>query len=98
MPALPPGLSQARISLAPYINQSPYCIPETFSAASAYTLFQTLGLRHLLVTRGADVAGIITRKDLLGCPLQATGHGTGSSSDTESDGDRQSGGSQEGLI
>nr|GMD66106.1 chloride channel protein CLC-D [Ipomoea batatas] len=47
------------IDLAPFINPSPYIVPEDMSLTK-------LGLRHILVVpRASRVIGMITRKDLL---------------------------------
>ncbi|KAG5587794.1 hypothetical protein H5410_048228 [Solanum commersonii] len=54
------------IDLAPFLNPSPYVVPEDMSLTKVYNLFRQLGLRHLLVVpRPARVIGIITRKDLI---------------------------------
>ncbi|CAH9136647.1 unnamed protein product [Cuscuta epithymum] len=54
------------IDLAPFINPSPYIVPEDMSLTKVYNLFRQLGLRHILVVpRASRVVGLITRKDLL---------------------------------
>lgn len=54
------------IDLAPFLNPSPYVVPEDMSLTKVYNLFRQLGLRHLLVVpRASHVIGMITRKDLL---------------------------------
>lgn len=54
------------IDLAPFINPSPYVVPEDMSLTKVYNLFRQLGLRHLFVVpRASRVIGMITRKDLL---------------------------------
>jgi len=54
------------VNLLPYINTSSYCIPSQFSLERAYTMFRTLGARHVTVTdQHNQVMGIITRKDLM---------------------------------
>lgn len=54
------------IDLAPFLNPSPYVVPEDMSLSKAYNLFRQLGLRHILVVpRASRVIGLITRKDLL---------------------------------
>ncbi|MED6193837.1 hypothetical protein PIB30_118961 [Stylosanthes scabra] len=54
------------IDLAPFLNPSPYIVPEDMSLAKVYNLFRQLGLRHLFVVpRPSRVLGLITRKDLL---------------------------------
>ncbi|XP_023637116.1 chloride channel protein CLC-d isoform X2 [Capsella rubella] len=54
------------IDLAPFLNPSPYVVPEDMSLTKVYNLFRQLGLRHLFVVpRPSRVIGLITRKDLL---------------------------------
>ncbi|KAI9115101.1 hypothetical protein K1719_014114 [Acacia pycnantha] len=54
------------IDLAPFLNPSPYIVPEDMSLSKVYNLFRQLGLRHLFVVpRPSRVLGLITRKDLL---------------------------------
>ncbi|KAI4317790.1 hypothetical protein L6164_025633 [Bauhinia variegata] len=54
------------IDLAPFLNPSPYIVPEDMSVTKVYNLFRQLGLRHLFVVpRPPRVLGLITRKDLL---------------------------------
>ncbi|XP_010524817.1 PREDICTED: chloride channel protein CLC-d isoform X2 [Tarenaya hassleriana] len=54
------------IDLAPFLNPSPYVVPEDMSLTKVYNLFRQLGLRHLFVIpRPSRVVGLITRKDLL---------------------------------
>ncbi|KAJ7954905.1 Chloride channel protein [Quillaja saponaria] len=54
------------IDLAPFLNPSPYIIPEDMSLTKVYNLFRQLGLRHVfVVSRPSRVVGLITRKDLL---------------------------------
>ncbi|XAR54656.1 hypothetical protein NMG60_11029889, partial [Bertholletia excelsa] len=54
------------IDLAPFLNPSPYVVPEDMTLTKVYNLFRQLGLRHLLVVpRASRVSGVITRKDLL---------------------------------
>ncbi|KAJ3673130.1 hypothetical protein LUZ60_006504 [Juncus effusus] len=57
---------QLYLDLAPFINPSPYVVPEDMSLAKVYNLFRQLGLRHIFVVpRASRVLGLITRKDLL---------------------------------
>jgi chloride channel 7 len=70
VPPLTPRVLEATISLASYMNCSPYAVADTFSLSEAYVLFRTMGLRHLLVVNGHEVVGMITRKDLLGQNIQ----------------------------
>eukprot|EP01026_Neomeris_dumetosa_P067175 TRINITY_DN6542_c0_g1_i3.p1 TRINITY_DN6542_c0_g1~~TRINITY_DN6542_c0_g1_i3.p1 ORF type:complete len:536 (-),score=43.57 TRINITY_DN6542_c0_g1_i3:439-2046(-) len=61
------------IDLAPYVNPPGFVVQEDASISKVYTLFRTLGLRHVCVIPRADsVIGIITRKDLLPSTLEAT--------------------------
>uniref|UniRef100_A0A803R8N4 CBS domain-containing protein n=1 Tax=Cannabis sativa TaxID=3483 RepID=A0A803R8N4_CANSA len=54
------------IDLAPFLNPSPYIVPEDMSLTKVYNLFRQLGLRHIFVVpRPSRVIGLITRKDLL---------------------------------
>ncbi|KAK3417597.1 hypothetical protein EUGRSUZ_H03545 [Eucalyptus grandis] len=54
------------IDLAPFLNPSPYVVPEDMSLTKVYNLFRQLGLRHIFVVpRTSHVIGLITRKDLL---------------------------------
>ncbi|KAF2284164.1 hypothetical protein GH714_019676 [Hevea brasiliensis] len=54
------------IDLAPFLNPSPYVVPEDMSLTKVYNLFRELGLRHIFVVpRASRVIGLITRKDLL---------------------------------
>ncbi|KAG6420135.1 hypothetical protein SASPL_116654 [Salvia splendens] len=63
---LTPDDLEMYIDLAPFLNSSPYVVPEDMSLTKVYTLFRQLGLRHLLVVpRASRVIGMISRKDLL---------------------------------
>ncbi|KAH7522342.1 hypothetical protein FEM48_Zijuj07G0128200 [Ziziphus jujuba var. spinosa] len=54
------------LDLAPFLNPSPYIVPEDMSVTKVYNLFRQLGLRHIFVVpRPSCVIGLITRKDLL---------------------------------
>ncbi|KAK1380084.1 Chloride channel protein [Heracleum sosnowskyi] len=54
------------IDLAPFVNPSPYIVPDDMSLTKVYNLFRQLGLRHIFVVpRASRVIGVITRKDLL---------------------------------
>ncbi|KAF3457165.1 hypothetical protein FNV43_RR01822 [Rhamnella rubrinervis] len=54
------------LDLAPFLNPSPYIVPEDMSVTKVYNLFRQLGLRHIFVVpRPSCVVGLITRKDLL---------------------------------
>ncbi|KEG10276.1 chloride channel protein [Trypanosoma grayi] len=55
-----------RMDLSPYIDHSGFCVLDTTTLPRAYTMFRTLGLRHLtVVNRDNRIVGIITRKDLV---------------------------------
>uniref|UniRef100_A0A383VWF9 Chloride channel protein n=1 Tax=Tetradesmus obliquus TaxID=3088 RepID=A0A383VWF9_TETOB len=61
------------LDLGPYVNPSYYVVQEDTSLAKVYTLFRSLGLRHLaVIPRASSVVGVITRHDLLGSSLEAT--------------------------
>ncbi|KAJ7546444.1 hypothetical protein O6H91_08G040500 [Diphasiastrum complanatum] len=54
------------LDLKPFVNPSPYIVPEDMSLTKVYNLFRQLGLRHVFVVpRPSRVIGVITRKDLL---------------------------------
>eukprot|EP00026_Physarum_polycephalum_P000655 Phypoly_transcript_00656.p1 GENE.Phypoly_transcript_00656~~Phypoly_transcript_00656.p1 ORF type:complete len:780 (-),score=55.25 Phypoly_transcript_00656:186-2525(-) len=54
------------IDLRSYVNHSSITVDSTFSFVNAYSLFRTMGLRHLpVLDDGHRVIGIVTRKDLL---------------------------------
>ena len=60
------------INLRPFVNTSAVAIQMSFSVARTYILFRTLGLRHLTVVNDLnEVAGIVTRKDLIAEKLDA---------------------------
>jgi chloride channel 7 len=51
-------------------------VQEDFSLARAYSLFTSMGVRHLIVVDEVNrVRGIITRKDLTGSKLEALSQG-----------------------
>ncbi|XP_059502344.1 chloride channel protein C-like [Stegostoma tigrinum] len=59
------------VNLKPYINQSAMTVHANFSLQRTYTIFRTLGLRHLtIVDLRNHVLGIITRKDLMAFQLE----------------------------
>ncbi|KAL3641995.1 hypothetical protein CASFOL_012810 [Castilleja foliolosa] len=63
---LTPDDLEMYIDLAPFLNPSPYVVPEDMSLTKVYNLFRQLGLRHILVVpRASRVVGMISRKDLL---------------------------------
>lgn len=54
------------LDLGPYANPTYHVVQEDTSLAKVYTLFRTLGLRHVaVVPRSSQIVGIISRKDLL---------------------------------
>lgn len=60
------------LDLGPYVNPSYYVVQEDTSLSKVYTLFRTLGLRHLcVIPRAENVVGLITRQDLLQHLLEA---------------------------
>ncbi|KAA8548621.1 hypothetical protein F0562_000305 [Nyssa sinensis] len=63
---LSPDDLEMYIDLAPFVNSSPYIVPEDMSLTKVYNLFRQLGLRHIFVVpRASRVIGMISRKDLL---------------------------------
>ncbi|PBJ75715.1 chloride channel protein [Trypanosoma cruzi cruzi] len=55
-----------RIDLSPYIDHSGFCVLDKTTLPRTYTMFRTLGLRHLTVVNPENrIVGIITRKDLV---------------------------------
>ncbi|CAG7832930.1 unnamed protein product [Allacma fusca] len=55
-----------RVNLLPYVNTSAFSVSADMSLHRGYSLFRSLGLRHLIVTDNHNqVVGIITRKDLM---------------------------------
>ena len=56
------------VDLRPYMDTSPFTVLDTFSILRAYTLFRSMGLRHLPVVDPCNrVVGILTRKDMQVC-------------------------------
>lgn len=54
------------IDLSPYMNITVYSVNQEFAVSEAYTMFRTLGLRHLVVVSERNkLKGMITKKDLL---------------------------------
>ncbi|XP_048452082.1 chloride channel protein C-like [Rhincodon typus] len=59
------------VNLKPYINQSAMTVHANFSLQRTYTIFRTVGLRHLTVVDLRNhILGIITRKDLMAFQLE----------------------------
>uniref|UniRef100_A0A8D2IQI6 Chloride channel protein n=1 Tax=Varanus komodoensis TaxID=61221 RepID=A0A8D2IQI6_VARKO len=66
-----PRYQQLFINLEPYINKSAMSIQAHFSLQRTYTIFRSLGLRHLtVVDLQNQVVGLITRKDLISFQLE----------------------------
>eukprot|EP00249_Psilotum_nudum_P019542 c27306_g1_i1 orf=333-563(-) len=54
------------LDLEPFVNPSPYIVPEDMSLTKVYNLFRQLGLRHIFVVpRPSHVMGVISRNDLI---------------------------------
>jgi len=54
------------IDMTPYMNPDPYVIRQKATLTRVYTLFRTMGLRHLVVVnKHNNVVGMITRKDMV---------------------------------
>jgi chloride channel 7 len=59
------------VDLKPYIDRGAFTVQETFSLLSTYTMFRSMGLRHVVVVDGLNhVVGIITRHNLVEANLQ----------------------------
>jgi chloride channel 7 len=55
-----------QVNLLPYVNTSAFAVSEDMSLQRGYSLFRSMGLRHLIVTDNHNqVVGIVTRKDLM---------------------------------
>jgi len=53
------------VTLAPYVDQSSYRIPRSFSLERGFHLFRAMGLSHItVVDKDNRVVGILSRKDL----------------------------------
>ncbi|KAJ9464278.1 Chloride channel protein C [Diplonema papillatum] len=53
------------VDILPYTNLSAFIVPPTFSLATAFTVFRTMGLRHLIIVNTAHAPiGILTRQEL----------------------------------
>ena len=51
--------------LCRFVDRSTYMVPEDFSLQRAYSLFTSMGLRHLVVVDDVNsVKGIITRENI----------------------------------
>jgi hypothetical protein len=60
------------MDLKPYVNPASYVVQRSCGATQAYSLFQTLGLRHLCVIEDTSaVLGVLTRKDFMASNVQA---------------------------
>ncbi|KAM6087641.1 LOW QUALITY PROTEIN: chloride channel protein C-like [Chlamydotis macqueenii] len=69
-PTLKTNISSMNNVFEPYINRSATSVQAHFSLQCTYVIFCTLGLRHLTVVVSQNVAGVITRKDLMPFPLE----------------------------
>ena len=59
------------MDLTPFVNTSIMTVHTRFSLHRTYNIFRRLGLRHLVVVDDDfKVAGIITRKDLMGFAIE----------------------------
>jgi chloride channel 7 len=66
---LTPEEKMMYLDLTPYMNRTPFIVQDNSSLRRVYTLFRTMGLRHLVVVdKKNSVVGIITRKDLISLP------------------------------
>ena len=54
------------VDLRPYMNPAPHLASKNMTYPRAFSLFRSLGLRHLVVVGNTnEVMGMITRKDLV---------------------------------
>jgi chloride channel 7 len=61
-----PEFRDLYVNLSPYVDQSSYSVPETFSLERGYNLFRSMGLRHITVVDKFNFpVGMLSRKDLL---------------------------------
>ena len=59
------------LNLRPFVNSSAMSVHTRFSLHRTYNIFRSLGLRHLVVVDDDyKVAGIVTRKDLMGFAIE----------------------------
>jgi len=59
------------LDLAAYVNTSATTVQTTMAVGRTYVIFRSMGLRHLTVLdRFHQVAGILTRKDLMGFKIE----------------------------
>lgn len=71
-PVLSSHVLRMYIDLKPYVNPASYVVQRSCCATQAYSLFQTLGLRHLCVIEDTSkVLGVLTRKDFMAANVQA---------------------------
>lgn len=62
----PPMEEDDLVDLQPLLNRQIHLVDEGMAASKVYSLFRTLGLRHIyVIQRPSQVMGIISRKDLL---------------------------------
>ena len=65
------GMEDIWLNLRPFVNSSAMSVHTRFSLHRTYNIFRSLGLRHLVVVDDDNkVAGIITRKDLMGFAIE----------------------------
>ena len=63
---IPEDIMDRAIDLLPYVDQHPLIVHTDFPLVKVYTLFRSLGLRHLCVVDSENkVQGILTRKELM---------------------------------
>ena len=65
------AIEEIWLDLRPFVNSSAISVHSRFSLHRTYNIFRSLGLRHLVVVDDNNkVAGIITRKDLMGFAIE----------------------------
>jgi chloride channel 7 len=61
-----PSNAKYQVDLKPYIDRGAFVVQETFSLKTTYTMFRSMGLRHVVVVDALNsVVGMITRHNLV---------------------------------
>lgn len=73
--SLPSRFLNYWVDLTPYMNPAPYVIQEHSPVSHTFSIFRTMGLRHLcVVNKMNELVGMITRKDLTDFVLRRQVH------------------------
>ena len=66
-----PTYAKYQVDLKPYIDRGAFVVQETFSLKTTYTMFRSMGLRHVVVVDALNsVVGMITRHNLVNANLE----------------------------